>query len=358
MCSLLGLPFANGLIPQAPLHVYSLATIKETYEERKKGDVLITKRKEVWTNVYENRSEPSFFLPLSPPFLPPLRNTDRPRNQSVAPHAKCADRHSPGALPTRNRRANPQVHAHRLAAHIYLRLTHLASFVYMVRGVLMGLFLYMGFASFRNNQFFDRILLLVADPVKREKVVKEPYLYSVPLKVVVAFTLLQLLFLGGVVGITVSDTPAAIAFPVFITLAVPIRKWLLPRIPGFTHVHPSCPVSLFVCAGVGVCAADLGGLVRNRNAWTRWTPTLLTRRTRRCWTYVDCLRALSRTRKLCSLWRWAQEPDDLVDADGQDDLELATLEDRTNGDGARSPDAGGEDSSAAGSEDENDAKDS
>jgi hypothetical protein len=60
MCSLLGLPFANGLIPQAPLHVYSLATIKETYEERKKGDVLITKRKEVWTNVYENRCDPSF----------------------------------------------------------------------------------------------------------------------------------------------------------------------------------------------------------------------------------------------------------------------------------------------------------
>jgi hypothetical protein len=55
ICALLGLPYANGLIPQAPLHVYSLATIKETIEERKKGDVLITKRREVWTNVYENR---------------------------------------------------------------------------------------------------------------------------------------------------------------------------------------------------------------------------------------------------------------------------------------------------------------
>jgi hypothetical protein len=150
------------------------------------------------------------------------------------------------------------MHADLPPTHLHLR--HLASSVYMVRGVLMGLFLYMGFASFRNNQFFDRILLLVADPVKREKVVKEPYLYSVPLKVIVAFTLLQLLFLGGVVGITVSDTPAAIAFPVFITLAVPIRKWLLPRIPGFTHVRPSCPVSLCAWACACACAADPGFL--------------------------------------------------------------------------------------------------
>jgi hypothetical protein len=78
MCSLLGLPFANGLIPQAPLHVYSLATIKETYEERKKGDVLITKRTEVWTNVYENRCEPLSPTPTPTAFSPGvlLRNTN------------------------------------------------------------------------------------------------------------------------------------------------------------------------------------------------------------------------------------------------------------------------------------------
>lgn len=240
MCSLLGLPFANGLIPQAPLHVYSLATIKETYEERKKGDVLITKRTEVWTNVYENRVSPLMQSALIGIVLAPYLL------ETV------------GRIP---------------------------------RGVLMGLFLYMGFASFRNNQFFDRILLLVADPVKREKVVKEPYLYSVPLKVIVAFTLLQLLFLGGVVGITVSDTPAAIAFPVFITLAVPIRKWLLPRIPGFTHER------------------------------------------------LDAMDPYVVDEKDQAL---LDEPDDLDDADGQDnDLELATIEDRTNGDDASCSDVGG-----------------
>jgi len=100
----------------------------------------------------------------------------------------------------------------------------------------MGVFLHMGFSSFRNNQFFERILLLVADPSQREKVVKEPYLHQIPMRIIIAFTMLQLAFLGGVVAITVSKSPAAIAFPVFIILFVPVRKWLLPRIPGFTKV--------------------------------------------------------------------------------------------------------------------------
>jgi len=52
VCGILG---ASGLVPQAPLHVYSLATIAEVQQERQKGDVVVHTKKEVLTEVYENR---------------------------------------------------------------------------------------------------------------------------------------------------------------------------------------------------------------------------------------------------------------------------------------------------------------
>jgi hypothetical protein len=44
---------------------------------------------------------------------------------------------------------------------------------------------------------------------------------------VLAFTVVQVLVLAAIFGVTVS--PAAIAFPVLIVALVPLRFWLLPR---------------------------------------------------------------------------------------------------------------------------------
>lgn len=88
----------------------------------------------------------------------------------------------------------------------------------------------MGFASFKNNQFYERTLLFITDPSRRPYA---HYLQAVPLGGVLCFTFIQLICWAIIFGITSSRTPAAVAFPMFILLLVPLRLWLIPRVPYF-----------------------------------------------------------------------------------------------------------------------------
>jgi len=88
----------------------------------------------------------------------------------------------------------------------------------------------MGFTSFKGNQFWDRTLLFISDPNRRPFA---RYIERVPFGVVLGFTFIQLLCWAIIFGVTSSKTPAAISFPVFILLLVPLRWWLIPRIPCF-----------------------------------------------------------------------------------------------------------------------------
>lgn len=88
----------------------------------------------------------------------------------------------------------------------------------------------MGFASFKSNQFYDRILLFITDPNRRPYA---HYLQAVPLAGVLGFTFIQFLCWAIIFGVTSSRTPAAVSFPMFILLLVPLRLWLIPRICFF-----------------------------------------------------------------------------------------------------------------------------
>lgn len=91
--------------------------------------------------------------------------------------------------------------------------------------VLSGFFLYMGFATFEGNQFSDRVKLFFTD---KSLVPPYRYLKKIPFRTIAKFTGIQLLALGLIYGITWS--PAAISFPVFILLLVPLRNVVLPRV--------------------------------------------------------------------------------------------------------------------------------
>lgn len=164
LCGILGIPPTNGLIPQAPLHVRALAEIKEI-------DAIGYKKTE-YLRVHEQRV--SGFL------------------QSLV---------------------------------IGLTLLFLDTIGMIPVAVLSGFFLYMGFATFEGNQFSDRFKLFFTD-----KNLMPPYRYlkKIPFLVITKFTLIQLIALGIIYGITWS--PAAISFPVFILLLVPLRSVLLPKI--------------------------------------------------------------------------------------------------------------------------------
>ena len=58
--------------------------------------------------------------------------------------------------------------------------------------------------------------------------IADRYIREVPKFEIFKFTIMQLVFVGIIYGIT--WTPAAISFPVFIVLLVPFRYFILPKL--------------------------------------------------------------------------------------------------------------------------------
>ncbi|KAK9767177.1 hypothetical protein K7432_003207 [Basidiobolus ranarum] len=168
---IIGIPAPNGLIPQAPLHVRSLSKIKRNGE---KGIEFVD-------HVHEQRVSgllQSLLIGLT--LLPPIL-------------------HVLGLIP---------------------------------RAVLAGLFLYMGLESFVDNTLANRVKLIFTD-----KKLTPPMwaTVSVPYRVIVKFTVIQILLLALIFYIT--ESPAAISFPVFILLLVPVKQYILPRFFEKSHLE-------------------------------------------------------------------------------------------------------------------------
>jgi hypothetical protein len=85
--------------------------------------------------------------------------------------------------------------------------------------VVFGLFLYMGIASLRGNQFIDRLKLWVTDPTLYPPT---HYVRRVSRMVLHTFTLIQVVCL--VFLWTVKSSSLGVLFPVCIALLVPIRR--------------------------------------------------------------------------------------------------------------------------------------
>ncbi len=84
--------------------------------------------------------------------------------------------------------------------------------------VLFGLFLFMGVASTKGNQLFERLRLWIMDPAHYPPTY---YLRAVPTKTVHIYTAIQALALG--VLWAVKSSPLGLLFPLFIALLVPVR---------------------------------------------------------------------------------------------------------------------------------------
>lgn len=167
---LLGIPFPNGLIPQAPFHTTALCatrTVSDAAEEHK-GHT--------------------------------RRVTDHVVEQRVSNLAQ--------GLLTLGTMTGP-----------LLIVLHL-----IPQAVLAGLFFVMGVQALEANGITLKLLFLArdealtsgSDPLKR-----------IPRRAVWAFVVLELVGFGATFAIT--QTIAAIGFPIIILLLVPVRTWLLPR---------------------------------------------------------------------------------------------------------------------------------
>ena len=97
--------------------------------------------------------------------------------------------------------------------------------------VLFGLFLFMGFATLGGNQFWDRVMMWITD---KDNYPDTAYVRSVPVKVISAFTLIQVVSL---VALWVLKSSAlGILFPVLIAMLVPVRLFMNKKFSA-EHLH-------------------------------------------------------------------------------------------------------------------------
>ena len=172
VAGVLGIPFPNGLIPQAPFHTTALCvtrTVSDTEDEQNKGH---TRR--IVDHVVEQR----------------LSNLAQ-------------------GLLTLGTMTGP-----------LLIVLHL-----IPQAVLAGLFFVMGIQALEANGITAKLLFLAKD---RALTPPAHPLARVPRRAAIwGFVTVQLLGFGATFAIT--QTVAAIGFPVFILLYVPLRTWVLPR---------------------------------------------------------------------------------------------------------------------------------
>ncbi|KAL9612287.1 MAG: hypothetical protein Q9167_003110 [Letrouitia subvulpina] len=173
VAGLLGIPFPNGLIPQAPFHTNSLCVTRQVSDESEAGG----------TKGHASRV------------------VDHVVEQRVSNLAQ--------GLLTLGTMSGP-----------LLTVLHL-----IPRGVLAGLFFIMGVQALEGNGITLKMLHIVRDHALTSA--SDPLSRIERKRAIWYFTGLELIGFGATFAIT--QTIAAIGFPIIILLLIPVRTFLLPR---------------------------------------------------------------------------------------------------------------------------------
>ncbi|XP_024970237.1 probable boron transporter 2 isoform X2 [Cynara cardunculus var. scolymus] len=251
LCGLIGIPPANGVIPQSPMHTKSLATLKHQLLRSKLVD---TARKSISKNsnlseLYENMQQaynemqtPLVYQNPSSLGLKELKEStilqasssgyiNAPVDETIFDVEKDVDEllH----VEVKEQRLSNVLQALMVGGCV----AAMPVLKKIPTSVLWGYFAFMAIESLPGNQFWERILLLFTAPSRRYKVLEDhhaTFVETVPFKTVAAFTLFQTVYLLACFGITWIPI-AGVLFPLLIMLLVPARQYLLPKF--FKGVH-------------------------------------------------------------------------------------------------------------------------
>ncbi|KAL3380086.1 hypothetical protein AABB24_000619 [Solanum stoloniferum] len=253
ICGLLGIPPANGVIPQSPMHTKSLATLKHQLLRNR----LVAKARKCMTEngnlaeVYESMQEA--YQQMQSPLIhqePSSRGLKELKESTIQLASRIGNRDEPvdetifdvekeidDLLPV-------EVKEQRLSnllqsAMVGGCVAAMPLLKMIPTSVLWGYFGFMAIESLPGNQFWERILLLFTAPSRRYKVIEEchaVFIETVPYKTVAFFTIFQSIYLLICFGITWVPI-AGVLFPLMIMLLVPVRQYLLPRFFKGAHLQ-------------------------------------------------------------------------------------------------------------------------
>ncbi|KAK3034650.1 hypothetical protein RJ639_033605, partial [Escallonia herrerae] len=253
MCGLIGIPPANGVIPQSPMHTKSLATLKH---QLLRNRLVATARQSMRKNsslgqLYGNMQEayrqmqtPLIYQEPSTRGLKELKestielassmgNINAPVDEMVFDVEKEIDDLLP--VEVKEQRVSNLLQACMVggcvAAMPFLRM--------IPTSVLWGYFAFMAIESLPGNQFWERILFLFTAPSRRYKVLEDyhaTFMETVPFKTIATFTIFQTMYLLVCFGLT--EVPiAGLMFPLMIMLLVPARQYILPKFFKGPHLQ-------------------------------------------------------------------------------------------------------------------------
>lgn len=251
LCGLIGIPPANGVIPQSPMHTKSLATLKH---QLLRNRLVATARKAMKMNaslgqlygnmqeVYQQMQTPLIYQEPSARGLKELKDStieaaasmghlDAPVDESIFDVEKEIDELLP--VEVKEQRVSNLLQSIMVGGCV----AAMPVLKMIPTSVLWGYFAFMAIESLPGNQFWERILLLFTAPSRRYKVLEDyhaTFVETVPFKAIALFTIFQALYLAVCFGITWIPI-AGVLFPLMIMLLVPVRQYILPKF--FKGVH-------------------------------------------------------------------------------------------------------------------------
>lgn len=251
LCGLIGIPPANGVIPQSPMHTKSLATLKH---QLLRNRLVATARKAMKMNaslgqlygnmqeVYQQMQTPLIYQEASARGLKELKDStieaaasmghlDAPVDESIFDVEKEIDELLP--VEVKEQRVSNVLQSIMVGGCV----AAMPVLKMIPTSVLWGYFAFMAIESLPGNQFWERILLLFTAPSRRYKVLEDyhaTFVETVPFKAIALFTIFQALYLAVCFGITWIPI-AGVLFPLMIMLLVPVRQYILPKF--FKGVH-------------------------------------------------------------------------------------------------------------------------
>ncbi|KAG1879233.1 HCO3 transporter family-domain-containing protein [Suillus subluteus] len=200
IAGLIGVPAPNGLIPQAPIHTASLLVMGNPSQKDIDEEEQITR-----PSSHSGNNSNGAVIKMEKSF-------DHPVSRREAPIAVVEQRVS------------------NLAQGSLCLVLLTGPFLHILglvpRGVLAGLFWFMGAAALKGNGITIKLLYLI-----RDKTLTSPDdpLHKVRKSRLLMFVAVQLVAFGATFVVTQSI--AAIGFPVIILLLVPLRTYVIPRLP-------------------------------------------------------------------------------------------------------------------------------
>ncbi|OWZ59828.1 anion transporter [Cryptococcus neoformans c45] len=225
IAGLLGIPAPNGLIPQAPLHTASLVIMGHEDASSASSDVTLCTGEDGNQAVQLDHMEGGGLKNNNARGYDG-QSTRRRRMSNGNSERKMDKRREIPVAVVEQRVSN-------LAQGCLCLILMTKPFEHVLglipKGVLAGLFWYMGSDALLSSGVTAKMLYLVRD--RRATSPSEP-LRGVRKSRIIIFTAIELIGFGATFAIT--QTIAAIGFPVIIMLLVPLRWFLVPRL-GFTE---------------------------------------------------------------------------------------------------------------------------